>query len=167
MLNGSAIKFQLIICSTKRTRKSACSTNTYLECHLLKNAPAYFPKHRNDVWFLILASVQEGWFRNAPDIDFMKKEPLDIATWESKHCIARNRYPLLPFPHISIGTPILSNLVRLYRMSLGGVVKVFGFPSINDKLPIIHLLNKYKLYSFYLLTVREKWGPSQRVNDHT
>lgn len=167
MLNGSAIKFQLIICSTKRTRKSACSPNIYLKCHLLKNAPAYFPKYRNDVWFLILASIQEERFRNAPDINFMKKEPLGIATWESKDYIARNRYSSFLFPHTSLGNPILLNLVRLHWMSLGGVVKVFGFPSINGKQPIIHLLNRYKLYSFSLLTVRGKWGPPQRVNDHT
>lgn len=97
----------------------------------------------------------------------MKKEPLDIATWESKDYIARNRYSSLLFPHTSLGNPILPNLVRLQRMSLEGVVKVFGFPSLNGKQPIIHLLNRYKLYSFSLLTVRGKGGPSQRVNDHT
>lgn len=127
MLNSSAIKFQQKTCSTKWTRKSACPPNTYLECHLLKNAPSYFPKH-NNVWFHILASIQEEWLRNSPDTDFTKKEPLDIATWETKDYIARNRYSSLPCPCNSPGNPILPNLATLYRMPLEGMVKVNGFP---------------------------------------
>lgn len=141
----------------KMTRKSSCSPNMYLECHLLKNVPACFPKHSNSVWFHILASIQEEWFRNASDIDFVKKEPLDIATWESKDYITRSRYSSLPFPHTPFGNPILPSLARFCRMSFQSLW--ISMPSINGKQPIMQLLNRYKLYSFSLLTVRGKWGP--------
>lgn len=62
-LNGSAIKLHQKICSTEWTGKSVwvTSPNTYLEfCHL-SSSSTYFPKHNSDVWFHILASMQQKW----------------------------------------------------------------------------------------------------------
>lgn len=76
-----SIKLHQTICSTERTGKSAWATFTQYLLWMLppEKCSNLFPKTQQ--W---CTSMQEECLRNASDIDFMKKQPLDIATCESK-----------------------------------------------------------------------------------